>query len=460
MSKHILTTIAACIFIASIYLIAPNAMPGHKSAPDRVRDSFKGQDSEYPLHTSICTNDLANLQHVLAFPEAVYLLKSGDGCWGTPLHLAVHLDNIEVANILLQAGADVLAGSSEHELRLSPLALAAREGNERLLWLFWKHLHRRHFTNDIKELEMCLFEAAMNGQVPILSALLGWWEWTAKTKNDALLWSARSWKSYSAELLLSELCFDQRTLDEALGCAVAFKPLLESGLINYNGDDYLQQQLLIALLIEAGANPNGDTYGEPFIIIAARHIDLVGALKVLLEKGADPNVSNHEGKTALHFLASPTAMHQSGPPVRINETAIRLLLSHGASVHQGDTEAGATPLHAAALGSNLKVLQLYISSCSIEDKSKSLRTKNRYGETLLHYAAAGAKCDIAEFLISQGIDVNGVGETGWTPLHCALTPTKQGSHLNSRVKSTSEATEMAKVLISHGADPLSVTAEG
>jgi ankyrin repeat protein len=401
-------------------------MLGQKSTADRVRNSFKGQDSEYPLHASICQNELATLQHVLASPEAAYLLKSGDGCWGTPLHLSVYLDSIEVANILLQAGADVIAGSSEHELRLSPLALAAREGNERLLWIFWKHLHTRPFTNDIKELEMCLFQAAMNGQVPILRAMLGWWEWTAKTKNDVLLWSARSWKFYSAELLLSELSFDQQTLDEALGCTVAFKPLLSSKLIDYNGDDYLQQQFLIALLIHAGADPNGDTYGEPFIIIAARHIDLVGALKVLLEKGADPNVTNHEGKRALHFLALPTAMHQSGPPVRINETAIRLLLSHGATVHQGDTEAGATPLHAAALGSNLKVLQLCISSCSIEDKNQALSTKNRYGETLLHYAAAGGKCDIAEFLISQDIDVNGVSENGWTPSSLCVDTCKAG----------------------------------
>jgi ankyrin repeat protein len=214
-------------------------------------------------------------------------------------------------------------------------------------------------------------------------------------------------------------------------------------------------------LVDAGANPSTALYGHPIILTAARHISLIGALKVLLEKGANPNATDHEGRTALHSLGSPTRVHQNGPSVRFSETAIHLLLKHGASVLEVDNEAGATPLHAAAFGSNLDILQIYLSSASGEERTQDTRSKNRYGETLLlHYAAAGGKCDIAEFLISQGIGINDRNTSDWTPLHCALTPAPQGAQLNGTVKSTSDALKIAELLLSHGADPLSVTAEG
>ncbi|KAH6958071.1 ankyrin [Fusarium avenaceum] len=432
-----------------------------KSTADCIKDSFRGTESDYPLHVSICKNDLSTLHEVIDSPEASYLLVTGDGCWGTPLHVAIYLDNIEAVNLILQAGVDVAADSSVHEQRLSPLALAARLGNQRLLWRLWNHLRSRPEPNNIPNVDSCLFQASINGQIAILRALLGWKEWTAEAKNEALFWAARSWKAYSAGLLTSEVSFSQQSLDKAHGLAVDFKPLLGDELnIEYNGDDYLEQQLLIAHLIDAGADPNVIIDKQPITLPAARHINLVGALKVLLEKGANPNASDHRGKTALHFLGSPAAVHQNGPAVRMNEIGVRLLLGHGASVLQGDDESGATPLHAAAFGANLNILQLYLSSCPAEERRQTLRLKNKYGETLLHYAAAGAKYDIAEFLISQGLDVNGTNSNGWTPLHCALTPASQGSQLNGRSKSISDALKLAELLLSRGADPLAVTAEG
>jgi ankyrin repeat protein len=306
---------------------------------------------------------------VLGSPEASYLLTTGDGCWGTPLHVTIYLDNIEAVNLLLQASVDVAADSPVHTQRLSSLALVARMGNQRLLWRLWNHLRSQPEANNIPNVDSCLFQASINGQIPILLALLGWWEWTVEAKNEALFWAARSWRVYSAELLTSELSFSQESLDKALEFAVDFKPLLGDEItIDYNGDDYLQQQLLIAHLVDAGADSNAVINRQPIILTAARHINLVGALKVLLDKRANPNATDHRGKTALHFLGSPAAIHQSGPIVRMNETGVRLLLGHGASVLQGDDESGATSLHATAFGADLNMLQLYLSSCPAEER--------------------------------------------------------------------------------------------
>ncbi|KAG5658639.1 hypothetical protein KAF25_010820 [Fusarium avenaceum] len=406
----------------------------HKSIAECIKDSFRGTESDYPLHNSICKNDLSTLQEVLGSPEASYLLTTGDGCRGTPLHVSIYLDNIEAVNLVLQAGVDVAANSPVHGQRLSPLALAASVGNQRLLWRLWNHLRSQPEADNIPNVDSCLFQASINGQTPILRALLGWKEWTAEAKNEALFWAGRSWKAYSAELLTSEVSFSQQSLDKALGLAVDFKPLLgDEMIIDYNGDDYLKQQLLISHLVDAGADPNATIDRQPIILTATRHINLVGALKVLLE---------------------------NGPAVRMNEIGFRLLLGHGASVLQGDDESGATPLHAVAFGANLNMLQLYLSSCPAEERRQTLGFKNKYGETLLHYAAAGAKSDIAEFLISQGLDVNDTNSNGWTPLHCALIPASRGSQLNGLAKSISDALKLAELLLSHGADPLAVTAEG
>lgn len=287
-------------------------MQSRMSIADRIKDMFRRAESDYPLHASICNNDVSTLQEVLGSREASFLLLDGDGCWGTPLHVAVYLDNIEAANLILQVGVgvDVTADSSAHEHQLSPLALAARLGNKRLLWRLWQHLHSQE-KESLANVDSCLFEASINSQTTILRALLSWKEWTAEAKSEALFWAARSWKAYSAQLLTTQLSFPQDVLDKALHHAVGFRPLIGDDFkLDYNGDDYLQQQLLIAHLIDAGANPNAIINRQPPIITAARSVSLVGALKVLLDKGANLDATDRRGKSALHFLGSPTSLNR------------------------------------------------------------------------------------------------------------------------------------------------------
>ena len=129
--------------------------------------------------------------------------------------------------------------------------------------------------------------------------------------------------------------------------------------VKYEGIDYLDQQLLIALLIDAGADPNSYPNNTPLIYSVAYNANLTGALKTLLEKGADPNKTNGSGKSALHVLAEPVGIGQAKPDL-LNETAIHLLLQHKASVSHPDN-AGECPLHWAAYGLDLRLFRLYLS---------------------------------------------------------------------------------------------------
>lgn len=72
--------------------------------------------------------------------------------WGTPLHVAVWFDDFAAVGLLLDTGADPLAPPDFDDDTLSPLTLAARNGNGKIARLLWDraaaqqleelHLHR------------------------------------------------------------------------------------------------------------------------------------------------------------------------------------------------------------------------------------------------------------------------------------------------------------------------------
>ncbi|KAH7212060.1 ankyrin repeat-containing domain protein [Fusarium oxysporum] len=230
--------------------------------------------------------------------------------------------------------------------------------------------------------------------------------------------------------------------------------------IDYEGVDYFEQQQLTKLLIRTGANPNTSHFGMPLVIYTSRNINLIGALSVLLENGADPNTKDDKGRNALHHLGDAQSVCQGVRARRVNESGIRLLLGHKASIFLKD-QSGTKPIHEAAYGTNLRLLLLQLFTLpSDAERHEAILTTKKYGTTLLHYAAAGAKLDIIEYLVSQGLDVNRTNENGWTPLMCALVPTSSGFSDDGKAKAILNAIQAAQILLDHGAGPLVTTTEG
>lgn len=56
----------------------------------------------------------------------------------------------------------------------------------------------------------------------------------------------------------------------------------------------------------------------------------------------------------------------------------------------------------------------------LKNKGLNIHERDQFSRTFLHLAAAGGNCDLVQFLIDQGLDVNGIDGTGWTPLHFAV----------------------------------------
>jgi ankyrin repeat protein len=433
-----------------------------RSRIDRVCKFFELSAERFPLHAAICKGDLNKARGLV--DSSPSLLEEEDAQFGAPLHVAIFCDNLEAVEMLLNAGADVLARSSGTDDEANALTVAARENKQSILRQLWQYRKLGEDAEDYDALQYCFIESAAWGQVDSIANLIDWWDgWTMQTKVLALNRAAQRWKIYVVELLVSKIKFDPKVLDEALALALDYKVLLGSTnevRVDYEGVDYFELQQLIKLLLHAGANINTTHFGIPLVIFTALKVNLIGALSVLLQNGADANTADGQGRTALHHLGCAIPLRQGSLSCRIHEAGIRLLLGHKASICQQDTY-GVTPIHKAAYGTNLRVFLLELFSVPDQAQRDDVaRTTNLYGSTLLHYAAAGAKLDIIEYLVSQGLDVNHANSNGWTLLMCALVPTSEGPSDSNGPKGLSDAIQAAQLLLSHGADPLITTKEG
>lgn len=155
-------------------------------------------------------------------------------------------------------------------------------------------------------------------------------------------------------------------------------------------------------------------------------------MDALIQRNANINIQNHHKDTALccaahhgHksvvelLLANDASVHYKNSD---EETAFALgvrferlecatmLLEGGSDVDLPDVN-GVTPLTRAAFGGRMSTLQ-YLFATAKPD----VAAKNRNGETALTVAVRNRQSDICRLLISQGVPVNSVDDSGRTAL--------------------------------------------
>jgi hypothetical protein len=112
--------------------------------------------------------------------------------------------------------------------------------------------------------------------------------------------------------------------------------------------------------------------------------------QVLLEYGADPNVENDHGETALHCAADA---------MKDRSDAVALLLEHGASINAQDCY-GSTALHRAAANGHRRVVEVLL------EHGADLEVLDGQGYTPLGWAAARGHLRVARVLLEAGADPN------------------------------------------------------
>lgn len=164
------------------------------------------------------------------------------------------------------------------------------------------------------------------------------------------------------------------------------------------------QTAVIRLLLEKGADPNVTTTynAETPLVIAVENAD-AQALKLLVAKGARADQVDKRGETQLHLAAR-----------RGWRKAIAYLLDKGAEVDVTD-KYDSTPLMAAAR--NGKSRDDYDTVKILLDRGADVKARSHTKSTALHETAGQPNADPRLFalLVSKGADVNSI-ECGESPL--------------------------------------------
>lgn len=155
---------------------------------------------------------------------------------------------------------------------------------------------------------------------------------------------------------------------------------------------------IVRLLLSKGADPNvGTRSWGPLHLAASRgHVDMI---RLLIQNGADVNGDN----SSFPHCPLASAAFAKGPQ------AARLLIENGADVNFRNSE-GAAPLHKMAAVGNVRAAGLLIAN------GAEVNASDKRGFTPLHRAAQECQTQFIAFLIENGATINARAKNGHTPL--------------------------------------------
>jgi uncharacterized protein len=358
----------------------------------------------------------------------------------TALHWATYQDDIEVAKLLVDAGANVRA---ENRYGVTPLSLACQNGNTALVELLLEAGANPNTT--LRGGETVLMTAARTGRIGSVKALLSRGakvDWKEPHGQTALMWAAAEGHSSVVGLLI-EAGADFRT------------PLVDSGFTPLFFAVREGQINVVRTLLKAGVEVNetiqpkkssgkGPRKGMSPLILAVEngHFELALAM---LETGADPN-DQRSGFTALHAITWVRKPNhgdgEDGDPAPIGSGKlsslqfVRELVEHGADVNArlktgasgpGQlSRVGATPFLLAAATDDAALMRLLVDLGADpllrnQDHCTPLMAAAGVG-TLAPGEEAGTEPEALEAVqlaLDLGGDINAVDDNGETAMHGA-----------------------------------------
>ncbi|XP_072574844.1 ankyrin-2-like isoform X30 [Paramormyrops kingsleyae] len=336
----------------------------------------------------------------------------------TPLHIAAHYGNVNVATLLLNRGAAVDFTARNG---ITPLHVASKRGNANMVRL----LLDRGAQIDAKTRDGLtpLHCAARSGHDPAVELLLERGApMLARTKNglSPLHMAAQGDHVECVKHLLQHKApVDDVTLDYLTALHVAAhcghyrvtKLLLDKranpNARALNGFTPLHiackknRVKVMELLVKYGASIQAITESGLTPIHVAAFMGHLNIVLLLLQNGASPDVSNIRGETALHMAARAGQVE-----------VVRCLLRNGALVDARARE-DQTPLHIASRLGKTEIVQLLLQHMAHPDAA----TSNGY--TPLHISAREGQVDVAAVLLEAGASHSLATKKGFTPLHVA-----------------------------------------
>lgn len=295
----------------------------------------------------------------------------------TALMWAVAEEHGEVVRVLLDRGAAVDAKSSSG---FTPMLFAARVGNRDLVSLF---LDRGVDINAASSEGLTpLLVAVVRGHVSLAEWLL---DRGADPNKDAAGYAPLHWASGTFDTMSTK----EYTTESGEWSALAgirdrdAKLRLINALIAHGASVNARVKGRLprfGYTLGGGSITGGGSYAGATPFFLATAVGDLGIMRLLLSKGADPNIATNDGTTPLMAAAgiSIVEAETSASEARLLE-ALKLTMTLGNQV-TAVNEAGNTALHATAyVGFNV------IAKFLVENGA-ALNLKNKKGETPLKIA--------------------------------------------------------------------------
>jgi ankyrin repeat protein len=308
----------------------------------------------------------------------------------TPLHLAIFGGRLDIAKILLEAGADLEAPEAHapryrplHRSCLLPDGVSAGERADHIRFLLERGADPQA-TNDRGETALHLVVGWCDSELVELLLAKGA---DAKQEDGAgrtpLHIACRRGALSDAESLL-------------LG-GPSPSPMIRSRRED-SARARLEDTHVVEILIAEGTPIDAaDAHGITPLHVSAER-GTVWAARILLESRAKVDVRDEYEANPLHRAE--------------NAEIAELLLEHDADPDSIDRD-GNTPLHRAVGSGRAEVCDALLG------RGASVVLANREGRTALHMAAAAGRAQTVEKLVFEGSDVNARDHDGHTPLFAA-----------------------------------------
>jgi len=296
----------------------------------------------------------------------------GDGA--TALAWAAHRNDLDTADLLIQAGANANAAN---DYGVTPLSLACSNGNARMVE---KLLAAGADTNAAQMSgETPLMTCSRSGNLEAVQAILarGGVDVNARETRrgqTALMWAVAAKHPEVAQALIARGA-DVHARSRVLGRYNHFRIEYYGKDVHYATEAGGFTPLLFAarvgdldtarVLLAAGANVNDRTAEDGSALVVATASGHEQLAQFLLENGANPNVADALGVTALHWALQEGLQGLSGsgdgPTDRFwyrsnMPELVKSLLSHGADPNariQKEFHPYSDPLYGHNMGNNL-----------------------------------------------------------------------------------------------------------
>ncbi|XP_056251295.1 ankyrin-3-like isoform X33 [Seriola aureovittata] len=303
----------------------------------------------------------------------------------TPLHIAAHYGNINVATLLLNRGAavDFMARND-----ITPLHVAAKRGNSNMV----KLLLDRGSKIDAKTKDGLtpLHCGARSGHEQVVEILLDRGApILSKTKNglSPLHMATQGDHLNCVQLLLQhDVPVDDVTNDYLTALHVAA---------------HCGHYKVAKLIVDKKANPNAKALNGFTPLHIACKKNRVKVMELLLKHGASIQAVTESGLTPIHVAAFMG-----------HENIVHALTHHGASPNTTNVR-GETALHMAARAGQTDVVRYLLKN------GAKVETKSKDDQTALHISSRLGKVDIVQQLLQCGASANAATTSGYTPLHLA-----------------------------------------